>query len=82
MYKRQVEAKGLVQISDESALKEIIRKVLASNEKAVKQYREGNEKQKQKAVKYLIGQVMKETRGKANPKLLNQLIPQVLDEEG
>lgn len=80
--KEIVEEKGLVQISDESALKEIIKKVLASNEKAVKQYKEGNEKQKQKAVKFLIGQVMKETRGKANPKLLNELIPQVLDGEG
>ncbi|GAB6076916.1 Asp-tRNA(Asn)/Glu-tRNA(Gln) amidotransferase subunit GatB [Desulfurobacterium crinifex] len=75
-----VEEKGLVQISDESALKEIIKKVLENNEKAVKQYKEGNDKQKQKAVKFLIGQVMKETRGKANPKLLNQLIPQVLEE--
>ncbi len=75
-----VEKKGLVQISDESALKEIIKKVISNNEKAVKQYREGNEKQKQKAVKFLIGQVMKETRGKANPKLLNELIPQVLEE--
>jgi aspartyl-tRNA(Asn)/glutamyl-tRNA(Gln) amidotransferase subunit B len=75
-----VEEKGLVQISDESALKEIIKKVVSNNEKAVKQYREGNEKQKQKAVKFLIGQVMKETRGKANPKLLNELIPQVLEE--
>ena len=75
-----VEEKGLVQISDESALKEIIKKVLENNEKAVKQYREGNDKQKKKAVKFLIGQVMKETRGKANPKLLNQLIPQVLEE--
>ncbi len=75
-----VKEKGLVQISDEDALKEVIRKVLSQNEKAVKQYKEGNEKQKQKAVKYLIGQVMKETRGKANPKLLNELIPKVLEE--
>jgi len=76
-----VKEKGLVQISDEAALKEIIKKVLANNEKAVKQYREGDEKKKQKAVKFLIGQVMKETKGKANPKLLNQLIPKVLDGE-
>ncbi len=75
-----VKEKGLVQISDKEALKEVIRKVLSQNEKAVKQYKEGNEKQKQKAVKYLIGQVMKETRGKANPKLLNELIPKVLEE--
>ncbi|MEO2082429.1 MAG: Asp-tRNA(Asn)/Glu-tRNA(Gln) amidotransferase subunit GatB, partial [Desulfurobacteriaceae bacterium] len=75
-----VKEKGLVQISDESALREVIKKVMAGNEKAVKQYREGNEKQKQKAVKFLIGQVMKETKGKANPRLLNELIPKVLEE--
>jgi aspartyl-tRNA(Asn)/glutamyl-tRNA(Gln) amidotransferase subunit B len=74
-----VKEKGLVQISDESALREIIKKVLQNNEKAVKQYKEGNEKQKAKAVKFLIGQVMKETKGKANPKLLNELIPQELN---
>ncbi|WP_456435521.1 Asp-tRNA(Asn)/Glu-tRNA(Gln) amidotransferase subunit GatB [Thermovibrio ammonificans] len=76
-----VEEKGLVQISDESALTEVIKKVFANNEKAVKQYKEGNEKQKKKAVKFLIGQVMKETRGKANPKLLNELIPKLLEQE-
>ncbi len=78
--KTVVEEKGLVQISDESALKSVILKVFENNEKAVKQYKEGNDKQKQKAVKYLIGQVMKETRGKANPKLLNRLIPEMLEE--
>ena len=75
-----VKKKGLIQISDENVLSEIIRKVAKNNEKAVRQYKEGNEKQKQKAVKFLIGQVMKETKGKANPKLLNTLIPKVLDE--
>ncbi len=79
--KAVVEEKGLVQISDESALVEVIKKVMAANEKAVKQYREGDEKKKTKAVKFLIGQVMKETRGKANPKLLNELIPKVLEGE-
>jgi len=79
--KAVVEEKGLVQISDESALVEIIKRVMEANEKAVKQYREGDEKKKTKAVKFLIGQVMKETRGKANPKLLNELIPKVLEGE-
>ncbi|OMH41150.1 Asp-tRNA(Asn)/Glu-tRNA(Gln) amidotransferase subunit GatB [Desulfurobacterium indicum] len=75
-----VEEKGLVQISDEGALKQVILDVLSKNEKAVKQYKEGDDKKKTKAVKFLIGQVMKETRGKANPKLLNDLIPKVLEE--
>ena len=79
--KAVVEEKGLVQISDESALVEIIKRVMEANEKAVKQYREGDDKKKTKAVKFLIGQVMKETRGKANPKLLNELIPKVLEGE-
>ncbi len=79
--KAVVEEKGLVQISDESALVEVIKRVMEANEKAVKQYREGDQKKKTKAVKFLIGQVMKETRGKANPKLLNELIPKVLEGE-
>lgn len=74
-----VEQKGLVQISDRQTLEGIVRDVLSKNEKAVKQYREGDEKAKKKAVKFLIGQVMRETRGKANPKLLNELIVEVLD---
>ncbi len=77
--KEIVEEKGLVQISDKSALTKIVENVLSKNEKAVKQYKEGNEKAKNKAVKFLIGQVMKETRGKANPKLLNELIVEVLE---
>ncbi len=75
-----VKERGLVQISDESALRQIIEKVAASNEKIVKQFKEGDDKKKKKAVKFLIGQVMKETKGKANPRLLNQLIPEVLKE--
>ncbi len=75
-----VKKKGLIQISDESELINIVKKALVKNEKAVEQYRSGDEKKKTKAVKFLIGQVMKETRGKANPKILNDLIPKVLDE--
>jgi len=76
-----VKEKGLIQISDESALVEVIEAVLEKNEKAVNQYKTGDEKKKTKAVKFLIGQVMKETRGKANPKVLNELIPKVLDKK-
>ncbi|SNR62205.1 Asp-tRNA(Asn)/Glu-tRNA(Gln) amidotransferase subunit GatB [Desulfurobacterium atlanticum] len=76
-----VKEKGLVQISDESALVEIIEAVLNKNEKAVNQYKTGDDKKKTKAVKFLIGQVMKETKGKANPKVLNELIPKILDKK-
>ena len=74
-----VRERGLEQISDEKLLGEIVLKVLEANPKIVKQYREGSEKQKSKAVKFVIGQVMRETRGKANPRLLNELVPKVID---
>jgi aspartyl-tRNA(Asn)/glutamyl-tRNA(Gln) amidotransferase subunit B len=68
--KRIVEEKGLVQISDEGQLKEIVAQVLASNQQSVEDYRNG----KDRALGFLVGQVMKATRGKANPQLVNKLI--------
>lgn len=65
-----VEKKGLVQISDLDQLEEIVEQVLKANPQAITDYRDG----KDRALKYMIGQVMKETRGKANPQILNQLI--------
>lgn len=65
-----VEEKGWVQISDEGQLKEEIAKVLAANQQSVLDFKNG----KDRALGFLVGQVMKATRGKANPKLVNQLI--------
>lgn len=65
-----VKEKGLVQISDEGALKETIAKVIAANPRSVEDYRAG----KEKAIGFLVGQVMKETRGQANPALVNKLL--------
>ncbi|MHB1127585.1 MAG: Asp-tRNA(Asn)/Glu-tRNA(Gln) amidotransferase subunit GatB [Bacillota bacterium] len=64
-----VREKGLVQISDEDALGAIIDKILADNPKSVEDYRNG----KDKALGFLVGQVMKETKGKANPGMVNQM---------
>lgn len=61
-----VEAKGLVQITDTKAIEEIVDKVIADNAKAVEDY--------PKSMGFLIGQVMKASRGKANPGMVNQLI--------
>jgi aspartyl-tRNA(Asn)/glutamyl-tRNA(Gln) amidotransferase subunit B len=69
-----VKEKGLVQISDEGAIKEIVEKVVAGNPQSVEDYRNG----KEKAIGFLVGQVMKETKGKANPQLVNKLIIEVL----
>ncbi|MGQ9631903.1 MAG: Asp-tRNA(Asn)/Glu-tRNA(Gln) amidotransferase subunit GatB [bacterium] len=71
---RIVEKKGLVQISDEDELGSIIDKVIARNEKIVSDFKGG----KDKALGALIGQVMKATKGKANPQLVNKIIREKL----
>ncbi|NCO33797.1 MAG: glutaminyl-tRNA synthase (glutamine-hydrolyzing) subunit B [Armatimonadetes bacterium CG2_30_59_28] len=65
-----VKEKGLVQISDESAVELIVDEVIAENPDAVENFRGGNEK----SIGFLVGQVMKKSRGKANPQLVNDLL--------
>lgn len=65
-----VKEKGLVQISDEGQLREIVIKVVANNPQSVADFKNG----KDRAIGHLVGQVMKETKGKANPQLVNQLL--------
>ncbi len=69
-----VEEKGLVQISDEGAILGIVKQVIERNPKPVEDFRSGNDK----AVGFLVGQVMKETKGKANPGLVNKLLQKEL----
>jgi aspartyl-tRNA(Asn)/glutamyl-tRNA(Gln) amidotransferase subunit B len=69
-----IEAKGLKQISDSSALEKIVDDVLAANARSVEEFRAG----KEKALNALIGQAMKATRGKANPGQLTELLKQKL----
>ncbi|MEV2908998.1 Asp-tRNA(Asn)/Glu-tRNA(Gln) amidotransferase subunit GatB [Paenibacillus larvae] len=69
-----VEEKGLVQISDEGAIQAVVNQVIQNNPQSVADYKAG----KEKAVGFLVGQVMKETRGKANPGLVNKLIVNTL----
>ncbi|NPV26162.1 MAG: Asp-tRNA(Asn)/Glu-tRNA(Gln) amidotransferase subunit GatB [Firmicutes bacterium] len=69
-----VQEKGLVQITDEGAIADIVDRVLAANPQVVADYRQG----KEKALGFLVGQVMKETKGKANPALVNQLLKERL----
>jgi aspartyl-tRNA(Asn)/glutamyl-tRNA(Gln) amidotransferase subunit B len=69
-----VEAKGLKQMNDSGALEAIIAEVIAANEKNVAEYRAG----KDKAFNALVGQVMKASKGKANPGQVNELLKQAL----
>ncbi|MCZ8523477.1 MULTISPECIES: Asp-tRNA(Asn)/Glu-tRNA(Gln) amidotransferase subunit GatB [Paenibacillus] len=70
-----VEEQGLVQISDEGAIGAIVDTIIANNPQSVADYKAG----KEKAVGFLVGQAMKETKGKANPGMLNKLILEKLN---
>lgn len=65
-----IKEKGLAQISDESALGAIIEEIVAANPQSVEDYRAG----KERAIGFLVGQVMKATKGQANPGLVNKLL--------
>lgn len=70
-----VEEQGLVQISDEGAILSIVDAVIAANPQSVEDFRNG----KEKAIGFLVGQIMKETKGKANPGLVNKLLVERLN---
>lgn len=69
-----VESRGLSQISDESAIKEICQKVADANPEQVEKYKAG----KVQLLGFFVGQVMKETKGRANPKAVNDLMKEIL----
>jgi aspartyl-tRNA(Asn)/glutamyl-tRNA(Gln) amidotransferase subunit B len=71
-----VERDGLTQVADEGALGQVIESVMAANAKAIEDYRRG----KKEAKGALVGQVMKATRGKANPALVNRLLEDKLSQ--
>ncbi len=64
-----IKEKGWIQISDEGAIKEVVQKILEANPDSIADYKAG----KDRALGFLVGQAMKETKGKANPQLLNKL---------
>ena len=69
-----IEEKGLKQISDVGAIEKIIDQVLLDNPKSVEEYRSG----KEKAFNSLVGQIMKASKGKANPSQVNQVLKEKL----
>ena len=69
-----VQEKGLKQISDLDSLEEIVTKVLSKNTEEVQDYKAG----KHKLLGFFVGQVMKETQGKANPKSLQEILKKQL----
>ncbi|MFB9974161.1 Asp-tRNA(Asn)/Glu-tRNA(Gln) amidotransferase subunit GatB [Allobacillus sp. SKP2-8] len=70
-----VKEKGLVQISDENQLREIITEILNENEQSIVDYKNG----KDRALGFLVGQVMKKTKGQANPPMVNKILKEEID---
>lgn len=71
-----IDNKDISQISDEETLSHIIEEVISENPKSVEDYKSG----KKKAIKFLVGQIMKQTKGQANPQLVNKLLEEKLSE--
>ncbi len=66
---------GIKNITDDSAITEIIKKIISENKESVEDYRNGHDR----AIKYLMGQVMKETKGSINPKMAMDILKKELD---
>ncbi len=71
-----VKEQGLIQISDEGELKEIVAKVLDENEQSIIDYKNG----KDRAIGFLVGQIMKASKGKANPQIVNKMVIDMINE--
>ena len=71
-----VREKGLVQITDTGAIEKAVDDIIAANPQEVARYKSGEEK----LIGFLVGQVMKTTKGKANPQMVNELLKKRLSE--
>jgi len=71
-----IKEKDLVQITDVSSIENIVEKIIESHQDEVKQFLDG----KEKVLGFFVGQIMKETKGKANPKLVNELLNKKFNE--
>ena len=69
-----IESKGLKQVGDEEVLEKIAQKIISQNPKAVEDFKKG----KQQSLQFLVGQVMKETKGAANPEVIRALLTKII----
>lgn len=70
-----IKEKGWIQISDEGAIKEVVQSILEANPQSITDYKAG----KDRALGFLVGQAMKQTKGKANPQMLNKMFLEELN---
>ena len=69
-----VDKQGLKQLSDTSALEDVLKKIMVDNPDAVESFKNGNTK----LASFFVGQIMKATKGKANPKIINELLSKLM----
>ena len=69
-----IEAKGLKQMSDAGALEDMINEVLTANPKQVEQFKAADAGKRKKMTGFFVGQIMKASKGQANPGMVNQLL--------
>ena len=75
--KKIIEEKGLQQVTDISQIENIVEEVISENQKMVEQYLLG----KDKLLGFFVGQAMKKSKGKANPKILNEILKERLSKK-
>jgi aspartyl-tRNA(Asn)/glutamyl-tRNA(Gln) amidotransferase subunit B len=73
-----IETRGLKQVTDTGAIEALVDEVIASNPQQVENYRNAEEQKRGKMIGFFVGQIMKASRGKANPGMVNQLLKQKL----
>ena len=70
-----IKESGIENITDDSMIKEVVNKIIKDNPESVKDYKAGHDR----AIKYLMGQVMKETKGSVNPKMAMDILVEELN---
>ncbi|NCZ63248.1 MAG: Asp-tRNA(Asn)/Glu-tRNA(Gln) amidotransferase subunit GatB [Cellvibrionales bacterium] len=76
-----IEARGLRQVSDTGALEKLVADVMSENQDQVAQYRAADSSKQKKLIGFFVGQIMKASKGQANPQLINKILTEALDSD-
>ncbi len=74
-----IEAKGLKQVSDTGAIEKMVEDVIAASAAQVDNYRNADPDKRPKMMGYFVGQIMKASKGQANPQMINKILKEKLD---
>ena len=76
-----IEARGLRQVSDTGALEKLVADVMSENQDQVAQYRAADSSKQKQLIGFFVGQIMKASKGQANPQLINKILTEALDSD-